>query len=83
MQTARGRRGLLLNHACSSYEYMACLQKPGRGELLPRAHFVKTIDALLGEGRGAKNEKSITISTPTPTCMYGENLCIFIDQGLS
>ena len=53
---------------------MACLQKGGRGELLPRAHFVKTIVILLREVREAllellpkgrqlflKNEKSITV----------------------
>ena len=62
VQTYRGHSTLIrlmtmdTAEPCWSYEYMACLQKGGRGELLPRAHFVKTIVILLREVREALPE---------------------------
>ena len=39
-------------------ELRACLQKGGRGELLPRAHFVHTVPILLREVREAASRAS-------------------------
>ena len=80
MQTARGRRGLLLNHARATSTWHAC-RNPGVENYYHELIFTKQLTPFWEKlGKLVKMRNLLQFSTPTP--MYGEKLCIFKKKSL-